>query len=199
MNHIAVPNKRGFSLVEVVVAVGIFAIAIVGVIGLLSPTNKAIADVADNDSATKVVSAIQQNLQQRALTGLFVTSGTSAGVGSSALATENGLLHASAPVDPADGSPSVNTKIIYANRDGSKVGLGTDVVWAGSNTEKYFEAVLLRNSLLSPNSTAANADAVSGYLAYTIRIRWPAFTPDGNEFTAHSQKSVLIVPGAITR
>jgi uncharacterized protein (TIGR02598 family) len=55
--------QRGFSLVEVVVAVGIFALAIVGVIGLLAPTSKNIVDVADSDAASRVISSIQSQLQ----------------------------------------------------------------------------------------------------------------------------------------
>jgi hypothetical protein len=48
----------------VIVAVGIFALAIVGVIGLLVPTSKNISEVADSDSASRVISAIQAGLQK---------------------------------------------------------------------------------------------------------------------------------------
>lgn len=197
---------------EVVVAVGIFALAIVGVIGLLSPTNKAIADVSDSDNATRVVSAVQQGLQQMAASGRFTTGSLGKGVGSSAINTVDGYIQgtaalATAPADPADGttlatSATYNVFTLYASRDGSKIGLTGDATVWGSTTDhskKYFEIMLIRNATLSPNSTAANADTASGYLAYTMRIRWPAYTPDGNEFKIHTQKSVLIVPGAITR
>lgn len=189
---------------EVVVAVGIFALAIVGVIGLLSPTNKAIADVSDSDNATRVVSAVQQGLQQMAASGRFTTTTSPAavGVGSSAFSQNDGFIWAAAPADPADGTalPTTTTRFtLYASRDGGKVGLTGDTVWGGVNTQKYFEIMLIRNTTLSPNTTATNADTASGYLAYTMRIRWPAYTPDGNEFKIHTQKSVLIVPGAITR
>ena len=60
----------GFSLVEVVVAVGIFALAIVGVIGLLVPTSKNITDVADSDSASRVIGAIQSGLQKSGFTNI---------------------------------------------------------------------------------------------------------------------------------
>jgi uncharacterized protein (TIGR02598 family) len=56
-------RSKGFSLVEVVVAVGIFAITIVGVLGLLAPTSKNIADVSDSDAAARVISVIQSGLQ----------------------------------------------------------------------------------------------------------------------------------------
>jgi prepilin-type N-terminal cleavage/methylation domain-containing protein len=211
MNLPVLLKKKGFSLVEVVVAVGIFALAIVGVIGLLSPTNKAIADVTDSDNATRVVNAVQQGLQQLASSGRFTTVGSTVGVGASTTGAtvSDGLIQATAPADPADGttlatSSTYSKFTLYASRDGTKVGLtGDTTVWgsaaATDHTQKYFEIMLIRNSTLSPNLTAANADTASGYLAYTMRIRWPAYTPDGNEFKIHTQKSVLIVPGAITR
>jgi prepilin-type N-terminal cleavage/methylation domain-containing protein len=206
MNRSALLKKRGFSLVEVVVAVGIFALAIVGVIGLLSPTNKAIADVSDSDNATRVVTAVQQGLQQLATSGRFTTGALGMGVGSSAVGASDGYIRTTVPTDPADGQSYVSPNsafTIYASRDGSKFGLNSDAVWGGSNAEKYFEITLIRNTTLSANAAATNADTASGYLAYTMRIRWPAYVPNaagaGAEFTAHSQKSVLIVPGAITR
>lgn len=208
-NLITLHKRAAFSLVEVVVAVGIFALAIVGVIGLLSPTNKAIADVADSDNATRVVNAVQQGLQQLASSGRFTTVGSVVGVGSSAInqSTSDGLIWTTAPTDPADGTalPTSTTKLtLYASRDGSKIGLlGDTAVWgsaaATDHTQKYFEIILIRNTALSKNDAASTADTASGYLAYTMRIRWPAYTPDGNEFKIHTQKSVLIVPGAITR
>lgn len=205
----SISHKSGFSLVEVVVAVGIFALSIVGVIGLLSPTNKAIADVSGSDNATRVVTAAQLGLQQLATSGRFTTLGSAVGVGSSAINRNDGYIQATAPADPADGaslatSSTYNRFTLYASRDGSKIGLTTDTAaWGSSDNQKYFEIMLIRNTTLSANAAAASADTAAGYLAYTMRIRWPAFIPNaagiGTEFTAHSQKSVLIVPGAITR
>ena len=76
MNYI---NRRsGFSLIEVVVAVGIFAVGIVGVIGLFAPTTKNVAAVADSDASTQVVAAIQQYLKDQGFTGTqtIVNNGT---------------------------------------------------------------------------------------------------------------------------
>jgi uncharacterized protein (TIGR02598 family) len=63
-------RPKGFTLVEVVVAVGIFALAIVGVLGLLAPTSKNINDVADSDAAARVISAIQTGLQSSGFTSV---------------------------------------------------------------------------------------------------------------------------------
>ncbi|MDF3056790.1 MAG: hypothetical protein K0R17_1005 [Rariglobus sp.] len=176
--HVKADGARaGFSLVEVVVAVGIFALAIVGVIGLLVPTSKNIADVADSDAASRVISAIQSGLQK---------SGGYAGV------------------QAALNAPNT---IFYASKDGSKVGVSTDPMWTtGQNQERFFEFKLVRNgdtpAVGDGLSPAAN-DNTAGFLAFTIVLKWPAFAPtaDGLTGTAveDSQKSVMVVPAAITR
>ncbi len=163
-------HKKAFSLVEVVVAVGIFALAIVGVIGLLSPTSKAVADVSDSDSASRAISAIQSGLQQAGFTVVQARLTTGA----------------AAPV-----------YAFAASKSGDKVGLkfgtaGTPFTSAG---EQFFEFALIRNDTLSP----VGNDNTAGFLAFTISLRWPNFLANGSEFTAHTQKSVMIVPAAITR
>lgn len=55
-------TRRGFSLVEVIVAVGIFAIVIAGVIGLLGPSAKAIAENNDTIVAGNMADRIASEL-----------------------------------------------------------------------------------------------------------------------------------------
>lgn len=162
-------SRKAFSLVEVVVAVGIFALAIVGVIGLLTPTNKAIADVTESDAASRAISAIQSGLQQTARES---STGFTDVI--------NSLSTSSSP-----------QYIYFASKSGDKVGKTAAV----PNAEKFFEFALIRNDTLSP---LAN-DTSAGYLAFTISLRWPAYLPNGAQFTVNSQKSVLIIPAAITR
>lgn len=158
----------GFSLVEVVVAVGIFALAIVGVIGLLVPTSKNISDVSDSDAASRVISAIQSGLQK---------------AGYAAVRT------------------SMNDNLtFYATKDGSKVAAENNTdVWNNGNAEKFFEFQLVRNTTLSDPDN----DNTAGFLAFTIVLKWPAYapTPDGVTGTAvaDAQKSVMVVPAAVTR
>jgi len=169
--------RKGFTLVEVVVAVGIFALAIVGVIGLLVPTSKNISDVADSDAASRVITAIQSELQKTPFATVV------------------------AAVNPP------NT-IFYATKDGSKVGISTDTTrWSTTqNQEKFFEFKLIRNgdtpSAGAGLSPQAN-DNTAGFLAFTIVLKWPAFAPTPDGFTGTAvpdiQKSVMVVPAAITR
>jgi type II secretory pathway pseudopilin PulG len=170
-------RKRAFSLVEVVVAVGIFALAIVGVIGLLAPTTQSISNVADSDVASRVMATIQSGLQ---------TAGY-------------------AQIKTALNAPTTQ---FYATKDGSKVGVSTDnTLWvSGQNQEKFFEFKLVRNGDspatgdgLSPKAN----DDTAGFLAFTIVLKWPAYAPtaDGLIGTAvpDAQKSIMIVPAAVTR
>lgn len=166
-------SSKAFSLVEVVVAVGIFALAIVGVIGLLSPTNKAVADVADSDAASRAISAIQSGLQQA------------------------GFATVKSKLTTGTATPQY---VFFANKSGDKVGLATGQAGSpfSSTSEQFFEFAVIRNETLSP-SAPATADDSAGFLAFTISLRWPAYLPNGAQFTANAQKSVMIVPAAITR
>jgi len=166
----------GFSLVEVIVAVGIFALAIVGVIGLLVPTSKNITEVADSDSAARVISAIQSGLQRAGYDTV-----------------KNDLIANKTFYATKDGSK-------VGAEDNS------DLWKPSENQEKFFEFKLVRNGDTPSQgdglSPAAN-DATAGFLAFTIVLRWPAYapTPDGVSGTPvdPSQQSVMVVPAAITR
>jgi type II secretory pathway pseudopilin PulG len=167
----------GFSLVEVVVAVGIFALAIVGVIGLFAPTSRNVANVADTDSASRMVSSIQSALQQ---------SGYSR------------IQQELAPLAPTSPTSYYSTK----SNDGNFYTASGNVVKKidGSTadgvslSDLFFEFTLLRNTTLSPVSN----DPTAGFLAFTISLKWPAYLPDGTPVD-DSAKSSLVVPAAITR
>lgn len=171
-------SRPAFSLVEVVVAIGIFAIAVISVIGLLAPINQSVTDVKDGDDASRVVSIVQTELQRAGITAVTGFFG----------------------------------QTLYASRSGHKIGLGTNTaLWEanvvdenGANGitdetdgQKFFSIQLTRDTTLSP---AAN-DASAGFLAFTIQLRWPAYTGDGRQLTgdALDQQSVLIIPAAINR
>lgn len=150
-------------------AVGIFAFAIVGVLGLLSPTGRAISDVADNDAASRAIGAIQAGLQ-RAYSGQTT--------GFTSLASRFST------------NPNAPTYSLFANKSAERMGDSSLIAPA----DRFFEIALIRDSALSPASNDANA----GFLAFTIQLRWPAYLPNGTQ-VPDSQKSSLVVPAAITR
>jgi len=55
-------RRASFTLVEVVVAIGVFAVTIVAVIGLMTPLSRSVAGVSDFDKAAQLGDAIQAEL-----------------------------------------------------------------------------------------------------------------------------------------
>jgi hypothetical protein len=179
---------------------------------LLSPTTKAVADVADNDAASRVVSIVQSELQALA---------SSSGGWANFTNTTNGYLRLAASVSSFDDSISATAApatykaaylaapyVFFASKDGGKVGNYASTVWGASGAsdtekdkDKFFEITLIRNwdTASSTGLSSPTNDSTAGYLAYTIRLRWPAFLPSGVRVGDNSQKSVLIVPAAVTR
>jgi len=115
---------RAFSLLEVVMAVGIFAVAVISIIGLLLPNTQAVTEQIESDVARRLMENVQAELQRHAR---VVTAAQPAG--------RRGL-------DDFDnlffnGAPAGRTNSLYlvATRDGSRVLLtGEDPYQAWNDT-----------------------------------------------------------------
>lgn len=188
-------QRNAFSLVEVVIAVGVFAISIAAIIGILAAVGKGVSDVQDSEKAARLVTVVQARLQTVAFADI-----------AAALKTEANLQ---ADDSNANYNPSNDARIFFASEDGSIVAPYThpsgeaDIAnpWtlgrSGTNAQerdalKFFELALVRNGTLSPNNDG-------GFLAFTIRVRWPAYLGDGTRVSDNAQKNVLLVPAAVTR
>jgi prepilin-type N-terminal cleavage/methylation domain-containing protein len=187
---------RGFSLIEVVVAVGIFSVAITIVIGLLAPTVKSVASTLDNNAANRLATAINAKLTSLGFTAV-VTGDTATTVAGGLLIT----LAAAADIN----DDTQTTKYLYASKAGDKIGLAIDPIWTtglsantSPNADKFFEIMLVRNTALSPN-VAPNLDTNAGAVAFTVRITWPAYLPDGNGPTPRVSRSVFQYNSALPR
>jgi len=169
---------RAFSLIEVVVAIGVFAVGMVAVVALFAPVARSVAGSSDAEAAATVAERLRDELTRRATAvGSFAPV-----VALLKNATANGG-HEVTTADNASNAatdPRRDTRLLFASRDGSKIGAYADTaVWGTgqvNDAEKYFEITLIRFEALSPNTSAA--DAASPTLAYTARIRWPVFVPD---------------------
>ncbi len=173
------PNPpRAFSLIEVVVAIGVFAVGMVAVVALFAPVARSVAGSSDAEAAATVAERLRDELARR-----VTVAGSFAPV---VALFKNTAANGSHEVTTADNASSAatdprrDTRLIFASRDGSKIAGYTDTaIWGTgqvNDAEKYFEITLIRLDALSPNTTAL--DATSPTLAYTARIRWPAFVPD---------------------
>jgi type II secretory pathway pseudopilin PulG len=168
-------GKKAFSLVEVVVAVGIFAIAVISVIGLLAPINQSVADVKDGDDATRVASMIQSELQRFGMTAV------------------NGFIGGPSLYANRSGSKIGLTGSAIWDTDVPDLNGNSAVDVFEKDAQKFFEIKL------TANPTLPFTAATDGFLAVNIEIRWPGYTGDGKKFATPEQQSILIVPAAITR
>ena len=150
-------EKRGFSLVEVVVAVGIFALAIVGVIGLLAPSIKAVSDIADTNVAARLAQNIQMELENYGFSS--VVSATNSSQKIQLVATKDGLrvARSNGTTPPADNNPVTGTPPGIAAAD--RYYLVEVTQFPAGNTLAY---------------TAANNP---GFVALSVRVLWPYQLP----------------------
>jgi type II secretory pathway pseudopilin PulG len=166
-------------LVEVVVAVGIFAIAVASTVGLVAAITRNVSEVQETDDASRLVTTLQSKLQAVSFADIRAYMG--------------------------DVTAKAANARIYASRDGSKLGLGnTNSVWdsdgnaglsADEQAQKYFLIEILTNDDLSPDGN----DNTAGFLACTVRLIYPAYLGDGNQVIDSSQQNVMVVPVALTR
>lgn len=207
-------HRRAFSLLEVVAAIGIFAIGMVAVIGLFAPVAKSVGGTADAEAAANVADLLRSRLQ-----GMGISAATLLLKSSTAKSHE---------LTDADAKPDYDitkdAQLLFASRDGTRIGGYNDPVWRDpvtlqpSDTGKFFEIALVRNETLSPVpvSDADPAPPPPLVLAYTARIRWPAFVPDATPTNSrralpagfnpsgavrfdHSQKQAVFFAGSVTR
>jgi prepilin-type N-terminal cleavage/methylation domain-containing protein len=180
-------SRRGFTLIEVVVAVGVFAVGIVAVLGLLSPVSRSVAAVADRDKAAQLGDAIQTELARLRDSQTATASLTK--------------LDVFAALVPAGG-----TLNLVASRDGAHAiresDAGNDTVTGSppgiAKRDRYFLVVVSRQ----PSPLGDYTDG-SGFLALTLTVKWPYQIATGagaDDATAAdlTQASVLILNTALS-
>lgn len=206
--------RAAFSLLEVVVAVGIFAAGMLGVVALFTPVARSVADNADAEAAARVADALRLRLQELPFAEVAAL-----------LKSSNGARHALTDADArTDYNPAADPQILFASRDGTRIVRHPDWKEPASNNlpnrDRFFEIALIRNEMLSPLTPAApegegspaNPDETAFLLAYTARVRWPAYIRDGGSGAVqvgsnpaalvrfdHSSKQVLFFTGSVTR
>jgi Tfp pilus assembly protein PilV len=57
------PSQKGFSLIEVVLAIGIFLVTVLALVGLLGPTLRSVDEVEKTDEVSSIVNTINAFLQ----------------------------------------------------------------------------------------------------------------------------------------
>ena len=211
-----------FSLLEVVAAIGIFAVGMVAVLGLFTPVAKSVGSLADAEAAANVAALLNSKLQGQPFADVAALLKISTGT------NRHQLTDVDATPNSTAADPRTDVQLLFASRDGLKIGPYDDPIWIDpltrrpSDVEKYFEIALIRNEALLPlgddlaDPPTADPIATTLILPYSARIRWPAFVPDaapanprralpagfsptGNIRFNNSQKQVLFFSGVLTR
>lgn len=161
-------RARGFSLIEVVLAVGIFATVIIGVIGLLGPTVSSVREVVDSTVAVRLADGVDAELRRVGFAG--VVSATSGSAIIPLVAT-------------ADGSRLVRESDAGNAFSATPPGIPRD--------DRYYLVEVSR--AVSPAYNASD-----GSLVLTIRVSWPYQRPGLAAPVAVSDRSLFIFSTAIT-
>lgn len=151
----------------------VFGVGVLAAFGLLLPALKSSTDTADHQAAVNVAGLLKGELRTR---GFDATAAL--------LIAPELLASFDANEDP---------RVLFASRTGTLIGTRGSAAWDGADREKFFEIVLVRNPELSP----AADDATAGFLAYMIKVSWPAFEPSGIRF--RGEKHSLYFNGALVR
>lgn len=163
-------RHSGFSLVEVVIAVGIFAIAVVGILGLLPSLARQAAESSDTIAAQRLPEPVRIEFERLA---------ASAGFDSLAAAV------------PVMGAPLQDGFELVGARDGLRVLVANPGFTTGTSvlpqSERYFYIEAWRF-----DQAPLSYDPGASVLALHIRVSWPYFNPgstratplaDRNQFT----------------
>lgn len=205
------PLHAGFSLIEVIVAVVIFAIGMVAVLGLFAPVTKSVSTVADSETAARAADAVRARLQalpfDQALALVQEVADVRKKDGDGAYDPNDGTKYPAVIFGKLSGDIG-----IYDPAEGRKAWYDSSVPTPVrvADADKFFEIDLIRNDTLTPK----DQDATAPMVAFTMRIRWPMFVAASSGAAVqvgankagggqvpydHSKKQVLFFTGSILR
>lgn len=180
---------RAFSLIEVVVAIGVLAVGVTLVLALSAPVSRSISTTADSETALRVAERAMAHLRARPFQEVRAL-----------LKTESAFRAQLAEERAGGYDPLGDAQVLFASADGTRLSAVGD-----SEADKYFEVLLVRNESLSPVS----GDEHAALLAFTMRVRWPTQVLAGGTVVRpgassdgrwdHSQKETLFVAAGVAR
>jgi prepilin-type N-terminal cleavage/methylation domain-containing protein len=177
-------QARAFTLIEVIVASGLLAVAVVAVLGLQGALNRSLADVADRSRAAGLGDAIEVEL--RRLREMPVPQ------------SQFGRLDALARLISASDGP--DPLRLVASRDGTQVIRESDADVPGLGVEPRARFFLVE---VRQQPAPLNYAEGAGYLALTLTVSWPyqpAAGPGaaGSSAAAGQERSTLVLNTALT-
>lgn len=178
---------RGFSLIEVIAAIALFALGVATVIGMLTASVASTGATSDAAVAANLGDLIRIELQVRVARAR-------------SLEPVNVLYRAP---DSRPGDPRTDSQRLFASRDGTTIGSPADPIWDDLHFERHFAIELARLDLGGAANEGSEYAFATNYLAV---IRWPAFVPEigspdapQTEPASIRQQETVVLTGAITR
>ena len=168
---------RAFSLIEVIIAVGVFAVAVVVILALLPPLSRQAADSADALVAQSLPDSVRVELSRLATNGGFE-------------ALANRLPEMSAPlVDGLSMVAARDARLLY-----SPDYLPPPVAGQLPQAEQYFLVEVWRFS-----QPPLRFDPTAAVLAVYVRVSWPYQNPGAASATRLSARSQLTFAVSLNR
>lgn len=171
-------SRKGFSLIEVVLAIGIFLVTILALVGLLGPTLRSIDEVEKADEVASIVNTINAFLQN----SYDIAPGASKfdAIYNAVVSQDHATLLVFRAYDTND---LISLKIGFVQETSVDAAAQVSVVdiYSGSNmlaAGTIYRAVLTPSSV---NPTAEMTDAgVGNFPRYKMNASTPAAYPEGS-------------------
>jgi Tfp pilus assembly protein PilV len=168
-------SRKGFSLIEVVLAIGIFLVTVLALVGLLGPTLRSIDEVEKTDEVASIVNTINAFLQN----SYDIAPGASK---FDAIYNAVSQDHATLLVFRAyDANDMISLKIGFVAETNAAAQVSVADIYSGSNilaAGTIYRAVLTPSSV---NPTAEMTDAgVGNFPRYKMNASTPAAYPEGS-------------------
>ena len=166
-------SRKGFSLIEVVLAIGIFLVTVLALVGLLGPTLQSIDEVEKTDEVASIVNTINAFLQN----SYDIAPGASK---FDAIYNAVSQDHATLLVFRAYGANDlISLKIGFVAETSAAAQVSVADIYSGSNmlaAGTIYRAVLTPSSV---NPTAEMTDAgVGNFPRYKMKASTPAAYPE---------------------
>jgi len=168
-------SRKGFSLIEVVLAIGIFLVTVLALVGLLGPTLQSVDEVEKTDEVASIVNTINAFLQN----SYDIAPGASK---FDAIYNAVSQDHATLLVFRAYGANDlISLKIGFVAETSAAAQVSVADIYSGSNmlaAGTIYRAVLTPSSV---NPTAEMTDAgVGNFPRYKMNASTPAAYPEGS-------------------
>lgn len=167
-----IPTHRGFSLVEVVIAVGIFAVAIAAILALLPSLTRQTTDSADLLSAQRLPEALHVELER--------------------VATETGFDSFAGAI-PVMNAPLANGFALVGSRDGLRI--ASEASTASIAVDEQYFLIEVWRFAQAPLAFTSSSAMLGAY----VRVSWPYRVRGAANPTALNDRSQFTFAVSVNR